>query len=62
MSIEAPSWAPSTVRSELVVWEATLRFSEPAPVSVKAFWVAVKACRRAKGVTKALLSPPKSKR
>jgi hypothetical protein len=57
-----PSWAPTTLRSELVVWAATLRLSDCAPVSVIAFWVAVTPCRRANGVTNAAAPPPMSKR
>src|SRR5882762_8066838 len=40
-SMAPPSWAPITERSELVVWALTVRLSDCAPVSVKAFCVPV---------------------
>ena len=52
------SCAPSTLRSELVVCEATIRFSELAPLSVKPACVEVEACRRANGVTDAPVQLP----
>ena len=49
--IEAPAQLGADgQRSELVVCCATLRLSELAPISVKAFCVTLSACKRANGV------------
>jgi hypothetical protein len=37
-SNDAPAWTPNTLRREFVVWPATVRLSESAPVSVKPAW------------------------
>ena len=42
--------APITVRSDVVDWPATARFSPPAPHSVKPFCATVVASNRANGV------------
>ena len=48
--IELPRSAPMVVRSELVVCCATLRLSDCAPHSLKAFWVTLEIWKRPNGV------------
>jgi len=54
MPMAPPRSAPKVVRSELVVCRATLRLSDWAPDSLKAFWVTLEICRRPNGVMLAM--------